>query len=379
LLLLAVSSIFGVSSATAEDPNVGLLRVAEVRYPRQVAPSSQFSLAIDVQYAIRTNASVKSSLFKGSMASLNSELWHSDPIAVTRGGDRLWTVNLTAPSNEQDLMLTAVAYYLKDGTWQYYSDKNRGPGFVEFTIKIAKLATLEIALGIPNVTVKVDDSSARTTDAGIVALQLSVGTSHRISVPNLVAFENSTRLVFSGWKDKENSTDRTTLLDGNSKLVGSYATQYMLRVNSIVPAYSQTAWYQRGANVSLETARSLPLGGPLEFLGLRYEFKDWSGDFASTSSAINFTMDRPKVLNANFVVDYAPLVLPTVLVIGLLGGVVLVSLRRKRTKSITMEEEGVGEVASPRLCESCAEPVEEDWTHCVHCGKKLGPSEPIQG
>jgi hypothetical protein len=298
---------------------------------------------------------------------------------VSRGGDRIWTVNLTAPAVEQDLALTAIAYYLKDGSWQYYSDNYQGPGFVELTIKVAKLATLEVDLGIPNVTVKVDNSSGKTSNVGTVAIQLPVGIAHAISVPSLLTFENSTRLVFAGWKDKVNGTDRTLLLDGNSKLVGSYTTQYLLHVNSIVPTYSQTAWYNTGANVSLRVSDSLPLVGPLGFLGLRYEFKDWSGDLESGSSSINLTMDRPKVLNANFVVNYTPLVLPTVLVLGILGGVVLVTLRRKRTKSTSTEEQATDDVAAPKFCESCGEPVEEDWTHCVHCGRMLPSSEPVQG
>ena len=371
--------IFGVPFAFADEPNVGLLRVAEVQHPRQVAPSSKFSLEVDVEYAIHTNATIKSALFRGSLGNLGSELWHSDQIVVSRGGDRIWTVNLTAPPTEQDLVLTAFAYYLKDGAWQYYADKYQGPGSAELTIKVAKLATLEVDLGIPNVTVKVDNSSGKTSNVGTVAIQLPVGIAHAISVPSLLTFENSTRLVFAGWKDKVNGTDRTLLLDGNSRLVGSYTTQYLLHVNSIVPTYSQTAWYNTGANVSLRVSDSLPLVGPLGFLGLRYEFKDWSGDLESGSSSINLTMDRPKVLNANFVVNYTPLVLPTVLVLGILGGVVLVTLRRKRTKSTSTEEQATDEVAAPKFCESCGEPVEEDWTHCVHCGRMLPSSEPVQG
>jgi hypothetical protein len=336
-------------------------------------------LVVDVEYAIHTNATIKSTLFQGSLGKLGSPLWNSDQIVVSKGGDRLWTVNLTAPPTEQDLVLTAIAYYLKDGVWLYYSDNYQGPGFAELTIKVAKLATLEVDLGIPNVTVKVDNSSGTTSNVGTLALQLPVGVTHEVSVPGLLTFENSTRLVFAGWKDRVNGTGRTLMLDGNLKLVGSYARQYSLHVNSIVPTYSQTAWYNAGANVSLRVASSLPLVGPLEFLGLRYEFKDWSGDLDSGSLSINFTMTRPKVLNVNFVVNYTPLVLPVVLVLGLLGGVVLVILRRKRTKSTPPKEQATDEAAVPNYCESCGEPVEKDWTHCVHCGSTLRSPETVQG
>jgi hypothetical protein len=381
LVLLVALLLLGmpIVAAVGAEPNVGKLEVARVEHPSQVAPSAQFSLIIDVEYAIRFNATVKSALFQGSEGNLSSELWHSDQLVLRGGGDKLWTVNLTAPSTEQNWVLTVFAYYFEDDKWQYYTDDYRGPGFAEVNIKVAKLATLEIDLGVPNVTVKVDNASDTTSNIGNVSVELLIGRVHEVSVPLFLPFENSTRLVFSMWEDGVNATQRSLLLEGESRLVGFYKMQYLLRVDSIVSDYSQSVWYDVEANASLRVESSVPMNGPLGFLGGRFVFTDWTGDIESRSTSINVTIDKPKVINANFVADYTSLVIPAVLAVGIIGGIVLVALRRRRTtKPGAVEEPAAGETAEAKVCDDCGEPVEEDWVYCVHCGKALRSPEPVQ-
>lgn len=374
-------SVLGLSVVAADEENVGLLRVVRVQHARQVAPSARFSMVIDVEYAIRFNVTIKSSLFEGSPGNLGGELWHGDETVLSGGGDKLWSVNLTAPSSERtDWALTVFAYYFEDGKWKYFTDDYRGPGFAEITIKVARLARLEIDLGTSNVAVQVDGSTGKTSNLGTLALMLPVGMVHEITVPLVLPFDNSTRLVFTDWQDGTNDTKRTLILDGDTKIAGSYRTQYLLRVNSIVPDYSHSGWYNAGANVSLRVEGSIPTGGLLGFIGLRYVFRGWSGDLGSSSPSLNLTMDKPKIVNADFVVDYTQMVIPTILVIGILGGILLAifSKRRKR-ELVSLQEQVSGEDVAPKVCDGCGEPIEEDWTHCVHCGKELGSSKSIQG
>lgn len=224
-------SVLGLSVVAADEENVGLLRVVRVQHARQVAPSARFSMVIDVEYAIRFNVTIKSSLFEGSPGNLGGELWHGDETVLSGGGDKLWSVNLTAPSSERtDWALTVFAYYFEDGKWKYFTDDYRGPGFAEITIKVARLARLEIDLGTSNVAVQVDGSTGKTSNLGTLALMLPVGMVHEITVPLVLPFDNSTRLVFTDWQDGTNDTKRTLILDGDTKIAGSYRTQYLLRM-----------------------------------------------------------------------------------------------------------------------------------------------------
>ena len=381
LILLIAVPVLGMSVAAAQETvNVGLLRVERVNYPRQVAPSALFSLVIDVEYAIRTNATAKVALFEGSRGNPGVELWHSDDTILTQGGDKIWEVNLTAPSTERtDWTLTVFAYYFQDGKWQYFTDNSQGPGFAEIKLKVARLATLQIDLGASDVPVQVDNITAKTSGVGTFALALPVGVIHEVTVPLVQQFENSTRFVFTGWQDGINETKRALLLDGDTRIVGSYRTQYLLRVNSIVPEYSYSAWYDMGANVSLHVESSLPAGSILGSVGLRYVFKGWSGDLESSSTSLNLTIKKPMILNADFTVDYTPLIIPIILLIGSIGGIILAILGSRRRTESTFAQEQVSEQLTSSFCDRCGEPVEKDWTHCVHCGKKLPASDSIEG
>jgi hypothetical protein len=339
LALWIVGLMRGASIAAAGEFNVGILRIVGVTHPRQLAPSAKASFVIEVEYGIRMNATIKSSLFEGLPGSLGVELWHSEPAVVSGGGDKLWVVNLTAPSTERNWLLTVFAYYQEGGKWKYYNDSAQGPGYAEIKVKVAALASLEIDLGFSNVSLSVDNVTERTSAAGMVSLQLPVGQSHTLSVPSVVLLENSTRLIFLGWKDGNNESRRSLMLDGDEKRVGSYKTQYLLRLNSIVPKYSNSTWYDAGSNVALQADSFVPVSGPFGSLGLRYLFKGWSGGVTSSSTQVNITMSEPKLVNANFVLDYTPLVLPAILIAGLVGGIILSVLRiRTGGKTASIEE-----------------------------------------
>ena len=377
-LVLAII-VVGIPFVSAQEQNVGILRVAAVKYPGQVAPSMQFQLTIEVEYAIRFNATIKSVLFEGPPHNLVREIWHSDPVAATGGGDKVWTVNLTSPTTEQDWLLTVFAYYQEGGKWKYFNDTDQGPGYTQITLKVARLANLEIDLGVPDVAVTVDNSSKTTSSSGSLTLQVPVGEDQELTVPRNLELKNATRLVFLGWKDNVNETHRTVRVDGDTKLVGYYRVQYLLKVESIISIYRSSTWYDAGSNITLKADRTVPLNGSYEIFGLHYIFKGWSGQVNSTSTAINVTMNEPKVISANYAVDYTPLVVPSIITVGIAGAIVLAILRRRGAKATQVEEEVAAQEVAMKNCENCGEPVEEGWTHCANCGKTLGSSEPPQG
>ena len=377
-IILVLLLTFGVAETiSAEEPNVGLLRVASVRYPRQVAPSAKFSMIIDIEYAIHINGTIKASLFEGSLKNLGAKLWESEPIGLAGGGDKIWSVNLTAPSEEQKWALTIIAYYLEAGKWSYYNEAFSGPGYAEMTLKVARLAELQVDLGIQNIPVSIDASTNLTSTTGQIKLQLPVGKSYHIAIPPAVQFDNSTRVVFAGWQGDLNATQRTVTVDGDSKIVGFYKRQYLLQMNSIAPGYSNSTWYDAGSKATLTAKTTIPMSWPLGLLGLSYNFKGWSGAAISDSTQLNITMNGPKVVTADFTVDYTPLLIPAIIVAGVLGAVVIfLAKKRIPARSGPVEKEAISEVTS-KVCGSCGKPVEDDWTHCIYCGKNLNPAETV--
>lgn len=413
ILLSIMTLMMGLSAiAAGEDVNVGLLRVS-VQHPRFAAPSSHLSFLVDAEYAVHDNATIKSSLFSGTLHQLGPGLWHSETVPIQGPilGDKTWRVDLTAPANEGEMQFVAIAYYQNNQTsaWSYYNDTDYGPSFLEFTVKISRTAQLEVDLGVSNVAVRMGDSTAKTSGEGTVASQFNVGENVTVSVPEVLPLDNSTQLVFKGWQGGGNSTETSVLLDGDIKLVGVYNPQYLLRVDSPASVYAQSKWYEPGSNVTLEVNSSVPMDWPLGALGMHYVFKGWTGDVTSNSNKITLIMNTPKVVNANFTPDLAPLVLPGIFIIGVVGGVALALARRRKAArkapaeeeivedaaeveegDVPAAEEATGEYSVPKesessekgplkFCDGCGESIEENWTHCTHCGKSLrGTSEPIQ-
>jgi hypothetical protein len=376
-LIVLFLAFGGTIAVIGQEPNVGLLRVSNLEHPRQVAPSAKFSIVVYVEYAVRFNATVKSALYESSLSHLGSKLWESEPVDLMGGGDWVWTVDLAAPSADREWSLTVFAYYLDSGKWNYYNDSYRGPGFAETTIKVAKLAELEVDLGTPNIPITIDNSTQSTSATGQVKQQLPVGEYYFITVPPLLQYENSTRLVFLGWQDGANSSQRTLKLDGDLKIVGAYKTQYLLRVSSIVSRYVNSSWYDAGSSVVLRVDPIVPMDWLLGLIGMRYVFKGWTGAVQSSSAEINITINGPKAITADFTLDYASLAIPIIVVAGILSGIALAIVRRRARLPSPIREEATGETSITRTCEKCGKPVEEGWTHCVHCGEPLGPSEAV--
>jgi hypothetical protein len=371
LVVIVMILSFNTYAVSAQEPNVGILRVYSFQAPREVAPSSIFSVNLDVEYGLHgrpDNATIRAAIYRGD-ANYSEPLWQSNPEIVRGGGDKTWSINLTSPSTEGYLNLIAYAFFLDQGAWKFYNNSLNGPGFSQVTIRIGKTATLDVELGTSGVPVSIGTMMVKTSSNGDARMMLLVGSTYAISVAPAVDFQNSTRVVFNGWNDGTNQTQRSVLLDGDVNLVGSYKVQYLLRVSSPVSSYSE--WHDAGSVVKLQTPSSLPMNWPLGFLGLKHNFIDWTGDVNSPLLQINITMNAPKTLKANFSADYSPLVVPAIIAAGIAGGVVLSLTRHRRRAS----DEHATTEESTLHCGTCGEDVEMGWTHCTRCGADLADSE----
>ena len=361
---------FGTIGVFAQEPILGRVRIASFVCPRQVAPDSVFSVTLVMEYEIRTTAIVRATIF-GTLAKASTPLWQSDVANVSMGGDKVWTVNFTAPPTEGTIQLTAYAYYFENDTWQYYNDTVLGPGFKQVVIKVARNAALQVELGVPALQLTLGNLSSTTTSAGDVDVSLPVGMKYVLSVPGIVQYQNSTRIMFNGWQDDNNQSSRTVSLDGDTQLVGSYRTQYLLRVTSTVANYSYEKWYDAGSTVTLQRLDSVPMVWPLGLLGGDYNFSGWSGDVTSRSGEVTFTMNSPKNVSANFSINYGALIVfPIIIAVGVIGEATLLVLKRKKTAHVQDEP-----TISVSTCPNCGESIEEGWQNCIHCGGKLGSIE----
>lgn len=357
---------YGTNIAFAQDQNLGRLRIASFVCPRQVAPGSVFSVNLDIEYEVRTNATIRGAIFEG-IVNASTPLWQSDVASVSGGGDKVWVINFTAPITEGTIQLSAFAYYLENGVWKFYNDTVLGPGFRVASFKVARTATLQVALGLPGVQLTLGNISETTTRTGSANVTLPVGVTYTLSVPYVSEYANLTRMVFNGWQDGNNQTNRNISLDGDTQLIGSYRTQYLLRVTSNLSSHSYERWYDVGANVTLQEVDSAPMLWPLRLLGAKYVFSGWSGDVNSGSTKIAFSMNSPTNIHANFSIAYGTLIVfPIVIAVGIIGELVLLALKRKKTLRFRAESS-----KSMPNCSNCGTLLEAGWAHCLHCGAKV--------
>jgi hypothetical protein len=349
----------------AEDQNLGRVRIASFVGPRQVAPGTAFSLSLDVEYEVREATIMRAAILERS-PNADLPLWQSGNASIVEGGDKVWTVNFTAPSVEGTVQFFAYAYHLDNGAWKFYNDTVLGPGYAQVTIEVSRYATLEVDLGAPGLAVTLGNSSNITTQTGDLNATLLVGMSYQLSVPSDQEYENSTRIVFSGWQDGNNKTQRLISLTGDTELIGYYRPQYLLKVTSSQSGYSYQQWYAPGSNVTLQEANFVPTSWPLELFGGKYVFSGWSGDVNSSSSEISFAMNSPKTIYANFSIDYGFLIFPIIVALGIIGEIILLALKRRKRIKSTLEP-----LTLSATCPSCGEDVEKDWVHCIHCGDNL--------
>jgi hypothetical protein len=362
---------FGAASVSAdeEEPNVAL-RVLSFKAPNLVGLNSTFSVSLDVQYSLHgrpNNATIRAAIYEGTI-NYRDPLWESKPVTVTYGGDKVWNTNLTAPPTEGYMKLTAYAYYFQNESWYFYNNTVNGPAFSQATVKVAKTAILDVQLGRPGITVMIDNSEIETSPYGDGHMRVVVGIVHNISVPFVLEFQNSTRIVFNGWDDGMTQTQRSVAVNGDFRLAGSYKTQYLLRVLSI--RSQDSAWYDRGSRIELLEPISFPMNGPLGLLGARYDFVEWTGDLNSTSPRATVTVNGPMDLYANYSADYSQLAV-TVIAVAAVAAVILLLVRRKEKAP-----DKVGSASIALRCNVCGMEMDAGWSYCNHCGAEIASSKP---
>jgi hypothetical protein len=371
LVFIMMFSFFTVG-VFADDQSLGRVRIASFVGPRQVAPDTAFSLSLDVEYEVRVATTIRAAIFAG-LLNVGASLWQSDNASVAGGGDKVWTINLTAPSVEGTIQFSSYAYYLDSGVWKFYNDTVLGPGYAQVTIKVSRYATLRVDLGVAGLAVTLGNSSDTTSQVGDLNATLLVGMPYQLSVPSDQEYQNSTRIVFSGWQDGNNQTQRLVSLTGDTQLVGYYRVQYLLKVTSSQSGYSYQKWYGAGSNATLQEVNFVPTSFPLALFGGKYVFSGWSGDVNSPSGEISFTMNSPKTIYANFSIDYGLLIFAIfaiIIALGIIGEVILLALKRRKRIETTLRSS-----TKRATCPYCGEDVEEEWVHCIHCGNNLGSLE----
>jgi hypothetical protein len=111
--------------------------------------------------------------------------------------------------------------------------------------------------------------------------------------------------VFAGWGADASGTGLTSnpiLMDKPKNATANWKTRFLLTVESDptnVTSLHGTGWFDAGSQATFSAPAVAPVNS-----NSRLRFDHWSGAFAGQSSSGSVTMDRPKVVQAHYLVQY---------------------------------------------------------------------------
>jgi len=288
----------------------------------------------------------------------------SDPPNVTRLTGSGWyddgsSANFYAPSD----VAANSSLRLRFGSWSgdYVGQLTIGTVVMDrpkvVTAHFIPQYLLDIEYDPPSVV-----SSYNATNAGWYDANSYVQIGPAPSYVNVSSVE---RLSFIGWVDNGQSTSNMSLtiyMDGPHKIVLSYMTQYYIDVESTYGSTSGSGWYNRGssAQINVSGAETWPIPHILD----GWTVTPSTGSLTKTDNSWSLVVDQPYVLQAQWSIDYLPLML-----VGGVGTAVIavsaglaVAYRRRRSRVL-----GSGQVGKS-VCASCGSNLPERATFCQRCG-----------
>jgi hypothetical protein len=193
-----------------------------------------------------------------------------------------------------------------------------------FTVTLSPLVlTVNVP---PSVVVSVDGIGHAP---GPVQTPLTVG-SHNITVATLAPVDDTTRLRFEQWTDGVVQANRSISLQFSETLEAVYTVQYRLDLMGQQPNSTGAGWYDAGSPATVSVDNVEPMSGVLGLLGGKLKFHAWyeNGVLLTDSPVETITINRPRVLIAQWQADYTmPLAITGALILVI--GFALFVLRRR--------------------------------------------------
>lgn len=392
LLVVLIAAGF-VQPSTAQIEKLGYLRVT-AQYPVQVPRSYTFQVNVTVEYAFRDYYEISAAIYQGPRGTFGSALWEGQIERLIDVGEKTYNVQLKSPAEEGQWLLTGYAFSHNASTPVYFTDQERGPGFVEMNIKVADNAKLTLQTPHGNMVVSVDGTSFTTDQNGVLVSELKILIPHSIEAPENVSMTEGWRALFLSWNGTDHENPKTILLRNDLSLTVDYQDEFRLDAVSQVAQVSGTGWYDAGTVANFSAPLLVPQQGIGGLVGIRWKFTSWSGDITSTDHSESVVMNRPYRVVANYVTDYEQLdyfiIGAAVLIVAAAAAFLVLRITRKPSEqpleqppehppeqppekpSEEPSEKPAEEMAAPtvrRFCLFCGANIDPGAKFCSKCGK----------
>jgi hypothetical protein len=198
--------------------------------------------------------------------------------------------------------------------------------------------------------------------------------------PSIIDLSTVERLRFTDWSDNgsvSKNLSYSVLVAGPLNVTLSYTTQYYVDVRSTYEPVSGSGWYDRGATATITSPTS---SGTWP---VSYTLTGWTVDpptetLNNTGDSWTLTVNGPYVVQAEWGVDYLPLILlfgGSAVAFAVVGVTAVVVYRRSKLTSrpAALRPQKTGQVVSGSMiiCESCGNNVPNGAEFCGKCGAPM--------
>jgi len=318
-----------------------------------------------VEYAFREYFEIHAAVYEGARGAFNHPLWQGAAENLADVGDRIYDIRLESPSTEGQWLLTGYVFYRDASGVSYFTDQERGPGFVEMRIKVDDNARLTLRAPYSNMPVLVDGASYSTDQDGMLVRELNVLAEHSITAPANFTIARGWRAIFQSWNGTDATNPKQLMIQTDVLLTINFRDEFYLDVVSNVIGVTGAGWYPLGAIANFSAPPLVPKEWEGVF-GVQWRFVGWSGDVESVAPNESIVMDRPHTVVAHWAVDYERLVYAIIIAAAAIAAGLAVLIRRRLAVS-PPEETLVTAVRT--FCMFCGSRIDPDAKFCSKCGR----------
>jgi len=323
---------------------------------------------VTVEYAFHDYFQIRAAIYEGATGILANPLWEGQTELLGGVSEQTYSVQLKSPASEGQWVLTGYAFFQNDSAWTYFTDQERGPGFIEMSIKVADNAKLTLQTPHANMSVSVDGADFSTDQDGILVRDVKVLTKHSVAVPSNVSLGEDWRAYFLSWNGTDHKNSKTLLVAADMLLTIQYQDQFRLDVVSNADQAQGGGWYRAGEVANFSAPILVSQEGVAGLVGVRWQFTGWSGDVRSSSNRESIVMDSPHKVIANWTVDYLQLYYVIIGIIVLVAAALVAFVARRVISKKPPAEETPAEEMTEET--EAAPPASE---YCIHCGAEIDP------
>jgi len=205
--------------------------------------------------------------------------------------------------------------------------------------------------------------------------------------PSTIDLSSVERLRFAGWIDSgslSSSLSYTVLVDRPRTVTLSYKTQYYVDIRSSYGSVSGSGWYDRGSSAKI-VAPSSSGTWPVSYTLSGWSVDPPTGKLTKADDSWVLIVDRPYVVEAQWSVDYLPLIAifggGAILVAALGVGAVVAYRRGIFTRGGPIgrppkQRPSPLRAGATRVCTSCGNRVPKGAAFCEKCGAPVQAPKP---